>query len=218
MKNSYDSIAWFYDRLAGFVFGRTLINAQRFLINAIPAGATVLIVGGGTGWILEEIARIHPGGLKLVYIDASAKMIEKARMRNFGNNEVAFICKPIEDAGLEGAFDVVLTPFLFDNFTNESLQKIFQAIDTHLVQGGLWLYCDFQNTDVSWQRFVLRIMYWFFRATCGIEANHLPDASSQFVHYGYSAVASATFIQQFIASVIYKKPGQINKQANSFSV
>jgi hypothetical protein len=52
MPANYNNSAWFYDRLSRMVYGRALINAQVYLLQYVPAGASVLIAGGGTGWIL----------------------------------------------------------------------------------------------------------------------------------------------------------------------
>lgn len=205
MKRNYDSIAWFYDRLAQLIFGKTLINTQLYLIKAIPPGSHILIAGGGTGWILEEIAKLHSSGLSITYADASAKMIALAQKRKYGDNKVTFIAAAVEAVNPDQLYDVVLTPFLFDNFTDHTLQKICEHIDAHLKSQGLWLYCDFQNTGVLWQRAVLNVMYVFFRSSCGIEATHLPDANAFFIKHQYKISAQKTFLKEFITAVIYQK-------------
>jgi SAM-dependent methyltransferase len=205
LKRNYDTIAWFYDRLSRLIYGKSLIKAQQYLVRFIPAGARVLVAGGGTGWVLEEIQNIHPSGLTITYVDASAKMIARAEKRNIGANEVAFITGPVEQVVLHGKYDVVLTPFLFDNFSEESLQNIFARIHARLSPSSLWLYCDFRDTGVLWQKMVLKIMYLFFRLTCSIEATHLPDAKACFHSHNYKAIAQQTFISGFIESEVYKR-------------
>ena len=206
MKRNYDTIALFYDRLARLAYGKTLVNAQQYLLNAIPAGAHVLIAGGGTGWVLEEIAKIHPSGLTIDYIDISSKMISIAEKRNAGNNRVTFITAPVQDApyGAE-KYDVALTPFLFDNFTNNTLKKIFSIIDQQLSRDGIWLYCDFRDTGILWQKVLLKIMYLFFRLCCGIEASHLPDVASCFSSNHYKITRQRTYMKGFVVAAIYKR-------------
>ena len=84
LERNYDSIALIYDRLARLVYGRSLVNAQLYLLDAIPAEAHVLIVGGGTGWVLEEITKRHPSGLSIDYIDAASKMVALAKKGMLG--------------------------------------------------------------------------------------------------------------------------------------
>ena len=136
MASNYDNSAWFYDRLSRVIYGRALIRSQVYLLQHIPAGATILIAGGGTGWILEEITKIHPSGLKITYAEISAKMMALSQKRNAGNNEVTFVNLPVENVQMPDQFDVVITPFLFDNFTEQTLQQVFGHIHQSLKPGG----------------------------------------------------------------------------------
>ena len=206
MHANYDFVAGYYDRLARLVFGDAIFKAQLFLLRSIPAEARVLIVGGGTGWVLEELCRLHPRGLLITYIESSAEMMAKSKVRDAGENQLTFIHAPVQLAGLEGAFDVVLTPFLFDNFTDESLKPIFAKMDHHLIKGGLWLFADFQyEKDKLSSKVLLRIMYLFFGIFCRIEASRLPDSAALFRHYHYRELSQETFYGGFIRAVVYQK-------------
>lgn len=205
MRHNYDTIASFYDLLAKLVYGKTLVKAQVYLIQAIPANSSVLIIGGGTGWILDEITRVQPSGLSITYVDSSAKMIELARARNVGVNAVDFVAAPIETISPGGRYDVVFTPFLLDNFTDKQLEKVFSLLDGRLRPGGMWLYCDFQNTQRLWQRALLEAMYVFFRVFCGIPASRLPDAEGCFSRYRYEVADRRTFMSEFVVGVVYRK-------------
>lgn len=205
MKRNYDNVAPFYDRLARLIYGRTLIDAQVFLLKAIPPNAKILVVGGGTGWILEEIAHIHPSGLTITYVDISVKMIDLAKKRNAGENSITFINAPIQEAVINNTFNVVITPFLLDNFTEDTIPKIFSQMHNLLTPKGLWLYCDFQNTNFLWQRAILKMMYLFFRSLCGIESNRLPNIDAHFTQEGYKTLAENTFAKGFIISRAYAK-------------
>ncbi len=211
MKRNYDLIAGFYDRLVRLVYGDKLVVAQQYLVSAIPAGARILIVGGGTGWVLEEIAKIHVTGLSITYVDASTKMIAQAQARTVGGNNVTFIWSAIEDFQTTEEYDVVLTPFLFDNFTEVDMRKIFERMDNRLAPGGIWLYCDFQNTHILWQKAMLKIMYLFFRASCGIEASALPGTGVCFADNNYTIRSRKTFLNGFIESMVYIKSGVDDK-------
>lgn len=205
LKRSYNSIALIYDRLATLMYGDRLQQTQAWLIQAIPPSSRVLIIGGGTGWILEEIARKTSARHYITYIDSSEKMIALARKRNAGRNEVTFVTATIQDADVRAQYDVVLTPFFFDNFTNNTLQKIFDHIDTTLLPHALWLYCDFRKTNVWWQRLLLHVMYLFFRACCGIEAKQLPDAEGCFASHGYKIQKEQLFLRGFAVACMYQK-------------
>ncbi|TWJ00063.1 ubiquinone/menaquinone biosynthesis C-methylase UbiE [Mucilaginibacter frigoritolerans] len=205
MAANYNNSAWFYDRLSCLIYGRALINAQVYLLQYIPASSKILIIGGGTGWILEEITKIHPAGLNITYIEVAPAMMSISQKRQTGTNKVTFFNNAVENINLQTNFDIVITPFLFDNFKEQTLQKVFEHIHQSLKSKGLWLNADFQLTGKWWQRLLLRSMFLFFRILCGIEASSLPDIEQQFEKYSYENIAGRTFYGDFIISKIYTK-------------
>ncbi len=205
MSANYNNSAWFYDGLARLVYGRALVNAQVYLLHHIPANSNVLIVGGGTGWILEELARIHPKGLSITYVEIATAMVALSKKRNTGDNKVTFINDAIENVALSPDFDVVVTPFLFDNFTEQTLHKVFNSINGLLKKDGLWLNCDFQLTGKWWQWVMLKSMFVFFRLICNIEASKLPKIRECFEQDGFKARAQKNFFGEFIEAGVYKK-------------
>ncbi len=132
-------------------------------------------------------------------------MIALASARNVGGNKVAFVTAPIQDISFPNDFDVVITPFLLDNFSEETLKVIFLKIDTSLATKGLWLFCDFQNTAIWWQRTVLKIMYLFFRTFCGVEAEKLPHINEAFEQNSYTIKEEKAFISGFVMARVYEK-------------
>lgn len=211
MEGNYNNVALYYDRLAHLVFGDAVLQAHRFLAKAIPAQSSVLIIGGGTGFILEEISKKHAGGLKITYVDISEKMIALSKKRNAGNNKIIFVNKSISEVEFDKQFDTVITPFFLDNFSNKTLGIIHNKIDSFLKPGGTWLFADFQQKENKlWQKFLLTLMYVFFRLWCSIEATHLEDFEALFKESNYQIQSGKTFYRNFIYSVIYKKPKEIN--------
>jgi len=79
MLNNYNGIAKFYDMLSRIVFQKSIIKAQVYLIQFISEGDKIIIVGGGTGWILEEISRLEKKNISVVYVEKSSAMIDLAK-------------------------------------------------------------------------------------------------------------------------------------------
>lgn len=207
MAANYDNSAWFYDRLSRMVYGRALVNAQLYLLQFVKTGQRVLIAGGGTGWILEELCKLHPSGLNIVYVEISANMMALSRKRDVRQNHVDFITAPIEEVPLADPFDTIITPFLFDNFTQVNAQAIFNHISSLLKTDGTWLNCDFRLTGKWWQRFLLNSMLVFFRLLCRIEAKALPDIDGLFRNGGYEVVEEQSFFGEFVISRVYRPAG-----------
>ena len=200
MAGNYDNSASFYDSLSRLVFGKALVNAQVYLLPHIPANSNILIVGGGTGWILEEITKLQPSGLSITYVEISVKMMALSQQRNTGQNKVSYINQAMEQVDLPADFDVVITPFLFDNFTEENLPGIFSRIHKTLKPEGILFYTDFQLTGKWWQYAMLKSMLLFFKILCGVESWHLPDVAKQFSEYGYEVVEEKNFFGDFVVT------------------
>ncbi len=208
MPNNYDAAAWFYDALAQLVFGKALVKAQRFLIQCIKPQTSILIVGGGTGWILEEIACVQASTLKITYVEVSGRMIGLSKKRDYLQNEVGFIHAAIEDCKLVQQYDVILTPFIFDNFTEKHIRLVFAQLHQTLKPGGLWLFADFQvqdNHQGKWQKFILKTMYWFFGWLCKVETKNLVKMDAFFIRQKYTLVRERLFYKGFITSKVYQK-------------
>ncbi len=205
MAANYNNSAWFYDSLARLVYGKTLVNAQVYLLKHIPENAKVLIVGGGTGWILDYLAHIHPSGLQITYVEIAPNMMALSKKRNISNNQVTFINDAIENIDLPTDFDIALTPFLLDNFTDENLTKVFNSIAVLLKPNTLWLNTSFQLTGKWWQQIMLKAMFIFFKLTCGIEASKLPGIDKCFDEKHFKLVEQQSFFGEFIGARIYQK-------------
>ncbi|WP_151088926.1 class I SAM-dependent methyltransferase [Hymenobacter baengnokdamensis] len=83
----FGPVAGFYDWLAGLVFGGAQRRAQRAaLVAGLPPGSAprLLVLGGGSGWVLGEIWRLRPQA-QVLYLEVSAAMLARtgARLRQW---------------------------------------------------------------------------------------------------------------------------------------
>lgn len=206
MQANYDPIAKYYDPLSRLIFGDSIRRSQQFLLEAIPAGSNILIVGGGTGWILEDIMMQHQSGLNITYVEQSAKMMELSLKRDIGNNKVNFECQAIQNISLKGFYDVIILPFLLDNFTYPNIDRIIRKIEFNVTEDGSWLYADFTlKTENHWKKIMLKMMYSLFGRLCNLETYALPNSEACFLKNNYQVIHEATFFSGFISSIIYQK-------------
>jgi ubiquinone/menaquinone biosynthesis C-methylase UbiE len=214
MRNNYDNVARYYDVLSRMVFHTAQHDAQTALLPFIRENSRVLIAGGGTGWILEEMAKICPSGLHIHYVEISANMIAIAKQKKYQPHEVTFINMAVEEFGIEltDAFDVIITPFLFDNFSQARIRPVFLHLDSMLRPGGQWLFTDFyyQQQAPFWQRILLGSMYTFFRILCRVEASALADVGPLFGGHHYNCLHEAFYFRKFIRTAVYGKSGVVN--------
>jgi len=207
MLNNYDKIAGHYDTLSRLVFFKSQVNAQINQLPYIQENSHVLIVGGGTGWILEELSKIYTG-LKIVYVEISAKMIALSQKRNYKNNYVEFVNIGIEDFKTDVLFDVILTPFLFDNFAEQRAAKVFAQLNERLKKDGLWFLVDFSLNKTNgnwWKWLLLRSMYGFFKLLGIVEAHQLIDMNPYFFKANYLIIEERLYYGSFIKATIFRK-------------
>ncbi|KQM78807.1 hypothetical protein ASE74_12650 [Pedobacter sp. Leaf216] len=208
MDNNYDKIAPHYDTLSRLVFFKSQVNAQIDQLQYLPEKSNVLIVGGGTGWILEEIGKVYASGLKIVYIEISAKMIARSKKRDYRNNEVEFINLGIEEFENEFLYDVILTPFLFDNFVEQRAIQVFEKLNIYLKKDGLWFLVDFSLNKTNgnwWKWLILKSMYSFFKLLGIVEANKLINMEPFFLKAQYQIMAERLYYGGFIKATIFIK-------------
>lgn len=207
MPNNYNRIAKFYDGISKLIYQHSIIHAQVFLLQQISSNNNILIIGGGTGWILEELAKLQLQHIHVVYVEKSAAMISISKKRNYKSIDVEFVESGVEEFKTCKQFDVILTAFFFDNFKAGKIETIFSKLHQLLKQNGIWLYADFIDAEDSkwWQKFLLKTMYLFFSVSTNIETQKLVNMQPYFFQQSYNLIAQQFFYRRFIQAIIYKK-------------
>lgn len=205
MLNGFDIIAPIYDQLAKFVFGKSIQFSQKCFLFEIKDCSTILILGGGTGWLLQELLRINGTG-KICYIEASSKMIELTKVAVKNDARVTFVHGTEDDIPPLAKFDAVITNFYLDLFTEKSLSIAVRKIGKSVMPGAYWLATDFTSGTKWWQRLLLKVMYYFFRIVSKIESSELPDWRSEIDKAGFKEQRTGIFYSGFILSILYKLP------------
>lgn len=214
---SFDTIAPVYDPLARLVFGRSIVQAQTCFLDTVPPGARVLIIGGGTGWILTELLQ-KQAIAHIDYVEASARMISLAQQkyRNFKKKHaishsatVKFIQGTEHNVPSETLYDVIITFFVLDMYHNEALRNITQKLYDKLISGGIWLFADFKTNQKRvqrwWHQALVNLMFLFFRLTCNLQNRKLPDYDQAFSQLPLFREKTKTFFRQLMVSEVYRK-------------
>jgi len=200
----YDLLAPVYGRLKRLVFGNRLREATGAFIDMIEDGQTLLIVGGGDGEILEDIGALGKN-LDIVYVDASKKMVEKARKIVHSNNTIEYVVVRYENYYPKSTFDVIITPFFLDLFEGEYLRNIISKTTGLLRPQGIWLVSDFQRTGKLRHWFLEKFMYLFFIATTRTRASSLSDYNHLVQSAGLTIVSEKRLLDGFVCSMTFEK-------------
>jgi ubiquinone/menaquinone biosynthesis C-methylase UbiE len=199
--NRFNWIAPRYDQLVGLMFGGTLHRAQLHFISAIGPRDSVLILGGGSGKFLNDLLAIRPM-IAVTYIEASSEMIRLTRKTLHPKKNVTLIHGTENDIP-EGPYDVVITNFFLDLFTNTGVEKLIKMVLEKLDVNGKWLVTDFENTKKISHRILLSLMYFFFRASGSISVKRLPEWFQLFMSAGLESRAEKTFKDGFVSARIF---------------
>jgi len=208
----YDRVAWCYDALAGLVFGPALRHAQQAALAGLPAGAPhVLILGGGTGWVLTEVLRQRPAATVL-YLEASPRMLDRARTRlareyPAATTQVDFR-HGTQDALLPGkSYDVLITFFVLDCIPVPELDGALTRLRAVLRPRAPWLLADFRPARRGWRRVLLAAMYLFFRLTTGLRARELPRLRPALARLGMRPELRQFFFGGAVEAVVFREYG-----------
>ena len=208
MKANYDKIAPIYDMLSKLVFNRSQLLGQIEQLKNLSDNQHILICGGGSGKILDEISIRMPRGIQILYLDSSQKMIEIAETRNRESNIIEFVCQDILDFETDKSFDIIITSFFFDNFPENKAICVFTKLDNLLVNNGLWFQNDFtlsSNKGIWWKSIMLKIMYLFFNLTSNLGNYKLVEMESVFDAHSYVLIEKNLYFKNFIVSLTYRK-------------
>jgi tRNA (cmo5U34)-methyltransferase len=200
--NQFNKLAVIYDQLAGLIFGKSIEHAQIRFFDCLPHAGHVLILGGGTGWILKRLFAVRPE-LVVTYIEASDKMIELAR-KQAGHQaaQVKFIHGALDDIHADN-YSVVITNFFLDLFTESELKILIAKLRHAGAKDFKWFATDFVSPVTTTHKILLKVMYLFFKVTCNIHARELPEWQIVLQNNGFRQLRSEAFYQNFIHSTVY---------------
>jgi ubiquinone/menaquinone biosynthesis C-methylase UbiE len=206
----FDRVAWCYDLLTRLVFGKALQKAQRAALNGLPAGAPhVLILGGGTGWVLTEVLRRRPYATVL-YLEASPNMLVRAQQRLARESphavpQVEFRHGTQAALGPTERFDALVTFFVLDCIAAVEIGAALVKLRASRRPGAPWLLADFRLARSGWRRVLLSLMYRFFRLTTGLQADSLTDFRHALSDLGLAPISTSTFFAGTVEAVVFSE-------------
>jgi len=202
MNEGYNRIAGIYDGLARIVFGKSMVQSQTIFLDQLKDCKAVLVLGGGTGWWLNDLLKKHPH-LSITFVDLSSEMIRIAKEKLEVKDQVDFIHGTIEDVNLARKFDGVILFYFLDLFLEKDLEKVLQKIMANTISDSVWLVSDFISKK-KWHTVFLRLMYLFFSLSTGLNSKNLPDWQKQLKRAGLIKVKENNFYRGFILATLYR--------------
>ncbi|MBD3868102.1 MAG: methyltransferase domain-containing protein [Acidobacteria bacterium] len=205
LQQGFDRLAPFYDGLVRLFAGHAIPESQAGLVPFLEPAGTVLVIGGGTGLFLEELCAAMPTA-RFVNVELSAGMLQRAKGRT--GPAVEHRHGGLEMIRENERFDLICTHCFLDLFEDRKLEQVMVALDRALADGGIWLFGDFQSGQGrgSMVRSLhIRLLYLFFRISCGVRLHTLPDFQAAFSRLGYRCVQSREFLEGMLVTRVYRR-------------
>ncbi len=198
MKNDFNKVAGFYDLIQQIAFGNTLVKAAAYFLNKLEKNSRVLILGGGTGKILNYVGE----DIEVDYLDLSKRMISQASA--YRSEKIVFIRGDFLEMQLSGPYDTVICPFFLDVFCQDNLETVLSKILMLLRPNGRLVVSDFRHTGKKRDRILIFLMYLFFRVFSHLESRNLPSIHSTILKNGFRLEDRRFFRKGLIFSHIYR--------------
>lgn len=207
MKNTYNRITPIYTFLSKLVFGNGLLQIQLKLIEHLPQKGNLLILGGGTGEILPYIFIKSPN-LEISYLEASSKMIEKAKYNSPLKQKITFYHKSKME-GLSIPFDLVYAAFFFDLFPAKEIAEKLKKLQEICKPKHVLYVADFQlNRDVKYlmiRSIQIKASILFFRIMTKHKLKTLPPLFLQISKSSYKQKNTSTLRGNFLCAQVFER-------------
>lgn len=138
-------------RLGGLLGGDVQSETLVRLVSAAPAvagkrgGLAVLDLGCGDGVLLETLLAAFPNPETAIALDGSAAMLDRARERLAGRENVSFVLADFNEATWTDelptarAFDVIVSGFAIHHSEDERKRELYAEIFNLLAPGGVFV-------------------------------------------------------------------------------
>lgn len=179
---NFDLIARPYRWLEYLSLGNALQNCRTHYLSRLLANHHALVFGDGDGRFLAQLLTANPH-IHADAIDLSDTMLRLLRQRCEANapNTPSRLQTHHTDAldfAPIGPYDLVVTHFFLDCFTQPNLEALIARIVPTLAPGALWLVSDFRIPTGPMRlpaQIIIRALYLSFRILTGLRTTRLPD-------------------------------------------
>ena len=180
---NFDAIARPYRWLEYITFGRLLERVRFAHISRITDRKRALILGDGDGRFLARLA-VQNQELNFEAVDVSARMLAllQSKICEVGAGyRVTITQADVNDGSFHprgSEFDLVVTHFFFDCFTEREVETIIDRIIPRLTHESIWIVSEFDVPSAGprmWARILIRLLYTSFGLLTGLAVRSLPD-------------------------------------------
>jgi len=211
-RMGFDRIASMYRVLETLAFGSVLQRARTAHLGQITDAEEIALAGEGNGRFLQALLAVNPR-CRVTCFDSSPGMLRvaEARIEKPDRDRVHFELVDLESESLPAErYDALVTNFFLDCFVPETLVHLLSKLGRSLCPKGKWFLSDFveprnNNFLGLLQGCTLRLLYCFFRRTCGIKAKKVSNPQEILFSLGMRETRRQHYCKGWITSLVYEK-------------
>jgi S-adenosylmethionine:diacylglycerol 3-amino-3-carboxypropyl transferase/ubiquinone/menaquinone biosynthesis C-methylase UbiE len=212
MDQFYQNQAAYYDAYRQF-----MLHGKRRIVEQIPvkSGMRVLVLGGGTGDIVEHLRDFIPHTSRVTILDLSHALLEMAKLRIREHNWTNTVDTVEADATTfklapgEAPYDVVLITYALTMIPD--WRAAIGVADACLAEGGVLAVADFTVAPASSALHQRCLTYMFSHDHVHLNHGHIEHMDRQFdrvnVHYGRGGFPLTPLIEADYYWGVWRKRG-----------
>ncbi len=215
-RANFSLVAPFYRWMELVTFGTALQKRREFFLAEVLTAKNVLILGDGDGRFafrfLERLTQTG-GSVSVDFIDNSPSMIRLARARldplTGPTCALRLQLSDVHSAQFRGPYDLVVTHFFLDCFTESELREWVPRVASHTREGARWLISEFAIPKHNPWRFLGRVlvrsMYLFFKLFARLQATRLPEYGAILRQSGFVPVEHNSPLRGLLLSELWTR-------------
>lgn len=206
---NFDRIARPYRALEYLTVGRKLEQTRLHFLPQIGTARNALVLGDGDGRFLASFLAANPT-VKATAVDGSAAMLELLRRRcsRYASRLETVQADALAFSPATGLpYDLVVSHFFLDCFTEEQLDQLIARITPVLRPGSRWLISDFRIPPgrVHLPAYVfVRSLYLAFRVLTGLHVTRLPDHAGCLSAAGFQCIGRQMFLSGILTTELWE--------------
>jgi SAM-dependent methyltransferase len=210
---NFNRVARIYRWAEYLALGPLLQRARTHFIPQLAPCRSALLLGDGDGRFLAALLRANPH-IHAVALDGSRRMLHLLQRRCSFAGARLQTCQGTLPAALEDLpspknFDLVISHFVLDCFTQPDVERIVQAAAKAANPHTLWLISDFGLPSRPIRRRVaaiyIRALYAAFRLLTGLRVTSLPDPASELRRAGFTLQNRREWMSGFVYTEIWQR-------------
>jgi tRNA (cmo5U34)-methyltransferase len=160
IRNAFNAVATEYDAQREFVIPqmREYYGAAIWAAESDTPDPAILDIGAGTGLFSALLLQKFPGA-QMTLLDISEKMLDVARQRFTGRENIRYVVSDYSRAELYGPYDIVCSALSIHHLSTVDKRDLFRRIFAALRPGGLFVNADQADGETPYFR-ERNLAYW----------------------------------------------------------